>query len=103
MFAALNEQDLLCRVFGKCVAGDQLDREVGDLIGKKGPVLPKLFTYMRYNAELTEKGLSDLGLNGINPEDVQQLDSVAHIKKLQAVGQAVGKRKVLPVHFNGFV
>jgi len=103
MFAALNEQDLLCRVFGKCVAGDQLDREVGDLIGKKGPVLPKLFTYMRYNAELTEKGLSDLGLSGINPEDVQQLDSVAHIKKLQAVGQAVGKRKVLPVHFNGFV
>jgi uncharacterized protein len=103
MFAALNEQDLLCRVFGKCVAGDQLDREVGDLIGKKGPVLPKLFTYMRYNAELTEKGLSDLGLSGINPEDVQQLDSVAHIKKLQAVGQAVGKRKVLPVHFKGFV
>lgn len=103
MFAALNEQDLLCRVFGKCVVGDQLDREVGDLIGKKGPVLPKLFTYMRYNAELTEKGLSDLGLSGINPEDVQQLDSVAHIKKLQEVGQAVGKRKVLPVHFNGFV
>ena len=22
MFAALNEQDLLCRVFGKCLAGD---------------------------------------------------------------------------------
>jgi patatin-like phospholipase/acyl hydrolase len=103
MLAALNEQDLLCRVFGKCLVGVQLDREVGDLIGKTGPVSPKLFTYMRYNAELTEKGLSDLGLSGINPEDVQQLDSVAHIKKLQAVGQAVGKRKVLPVHFNGFV
>jgi hypothetical protein len=26
MFAALNEQDLLCRVFGKCLAGDPLDR-----------------------------------------------------------------------------
>jgi patatin-like phospholipase/acyl hydrolase len=102
MFAALNEQDLLCRVFGKCVAGDQLDREVGDLIGKKGPVSPKLFTYMRYNAELTEKGLSDLGLSGIKPEDVQQLDSVKHIKKLQEVGQAVGKHKVLPDHFKGF-
>lgn len=103
MFAALNEQDLLCRVFGKCVAGDQLDREVGDLIGKKGPVSPKLFTYMRYNAELTEKGLSDLGLSGVNPEDVQQLDSVMHIKKLQEVGQAVGKCKVSPEHFKGFV
>jgi uncharacterized protein len=103
MFAALNEQDLLCRVFGKCLAGDKLDSEVGDLIGKMGPVSPKLFTYMRYNAELTEKGLSDLGLSGINPEDVQQLDSVKHIKQLQEVGQSVGKHKVLPVHFNGFV
>ena len=102
MFAALNEQDLLGRVFGKCVAGDQLDHEVGDLIGKTGPVSPKLFTYMRYNAELTEKGLSDLGLSGINPEDVQQLDSVKHIKKLQEVGQAVGKHKVLPAHFKCF-
>ena len=27
MFAALNEQDLLCRVFGDCLAGDPIDRE----------------------------------------------------------------------------
>ena len=103
MFAALNEQDLLCRAFGKCLAGDKLDSEVEDLIGKRGPVSPKLFTYMRYNAELTKNGLSGLGLSGINPEDVQQLDSVKHIKQLQEVGQSVGKHKVLPVHFNGFV
>ncbi|HEY1430497.1 MAG TPA: patatin-like phospholipase family protein, partial [Stellaceae bacterium] len=32
MFAALNEQDLLCRVFGDCRAGDAIDREVGDLV-----------------------------------------------------------------------
>lgn len=44
MFAALNEQDFLCRVFGKCVAGGPLNREVGDMIGKTGPVRPKLFT-----------------------------------------------------------
>ena len=62
MFAALNEQDFLCRVFGKCLAGDELDREVGDMIGKKGPVPKKLFTYMRYNAELTDDGLKALGL-----------------------------------------
>jgi len=41
---------------------DELDREVGTLIGAKGPVGPgKLFTYVRYNAELSPKGLSDLG------------------------------------------
>ena len=38
MFAALNEQDLLCRVFGDCRAGDPIDREIGDLIGSVGPL-----------------------------------------------------------------
>ena len=33
MSAALNEQDLLCRVFGRCRHGAPIDREVGDLIG----------------------------------------------------------------------
>ena len=38
MFAAQNEQDLLCRVFGKCLAGDPIDREIGDLLGSAGPL-----------------------------------------------------------------
>lgn len=102
MYAALNEQDMLCRIFGKCLAGDELDREVGDLIGARGPAGPnKLFTYVRYNAELTEKGLKALGLADIKPEGVQMLDSVAHVGELQRVGQAVAK-KVKPEHFSGF-
>lgn len=103
MYAALNEQDLLCRVFGKCLVGDRLDSEVGDLIGMKGPISPKCFTYMRYNAELSGKGLAELGCSDINCEDVQQLDSVEHIDKLARVGQAVAKSKVKPEHFKGFV
>src|SRR6516162_5979675 len=57
MFAALNEQDLLCRVFGDCRAGEAIDREVGDLVGSAGPLQQgqKLFTYLRYNAELTRE------------------------------------------------
>lgn len=102
MYAALNEQDMLCRVFGQCLAGDELDREVGNLIAAKGPVGPcKLFTYMRYNAELSSVGLKALGLANIKPEDVQQLDSVAHIPELQQVGKAVAK-KVKAEHFAGF-
>ena len=102
MFAALNEQDTLCRVFGRCLAGDELDREVGDLIGVKGPLgAGKLFTYMRFNAELSHDGLKALGLSDINPEDVQKLDSVAHIPELQRVGNAVAKR-VKPEYFLGF-
>ena len=101
MFAALNEQDFLCRVFGKCLAGDQLDREVKTLIDSKGPVNPKLFTYVRYNAELTRSGLDDLGLEDIKPENVQKLDSVDYIPDLQRVGKAVSE-KVDPEHFDGF-
>ncbi len=102
MYAALNEQDMLCRTFGTCLAGDALDREVGDLIGAKGPVGPsKLFTYVRYNAELSAEGLAALGLPDIQAENVQKLDSVEHIADLQRLGQAVG-RKIKPAHFDGF-
>ena len=102
MFAALNEQDLLCRVFGKCVVGEPIDSEVGDLIGAKGPVTPRLFTYARYNAELTQAGLDALGVTNVDPTDVQQLDSVAHVKELQRVGAALAN-KVAAEHFAGFL
>lgn len=103
MFAAMNEQDLLCRVFGECLAGDELDREVGDMIGKQGPAPTKLFTYMRYNAELTRKGLADLGLPDIEPENVQKLDSVEYITELQRIGQAVAVAKLDLDHFRPFL
>ena len=101
MGAALTEQDLLCRVFGHCLEGDQIDRELGDLATTQGPVSPKLFTYVRYNAELTPDGLTRLGVGHIDPEDVQRLDSVEHVTELRAVGQAVAAR-VEPGHFAGF-
>ncbi len=103
MFAALNEQDFLCRAFGNCLIGDHLDREVGTMIGKKGPIQTKLFTYLRYNAELTKQGLADLGLASINPRDVQQLDSVDHVSGLQAVGRAVAEQRVRLEHYRQFL
>lgn len=104
MFAALNEQDILSRSFGKCLYGDELDRELGDLKDQSVsfPVQSKLFTYARYNAELSREGLDSLNLKHINPEDVQMLDSVEHINELQEVGQAMAK-KISPKHFEGFL
>lgn len=89
MFSALVEQDELCRVFGDCVAGDHLDREVGTLKGSAGPIVEKLFRYVRYNADLTEGGLQAIGCGDINPSLVQQLDSVAAIPELRRIGSAV--------------
>lgn len=103
MSAALNEQDLLCRVFGRCLAGDALDREIGDLKMANGPLgKNKLFTYVRYNAELTPEGLARLGLAHIKPEHVQQLDSVKYIGELQQVGGALTKQ-VERSHFAKFL
>jgi hypothetical protein len=105
MFAALNEQDLLCRVFGDCRAGDAIDREVGDLVGSAGPLErnQKLFTYLRYNVELTREGLDALGCRDIKPEAVQRLDSIDGIPALRTVGERVAETKVRERHFVGFL
>ena len=104
IFAASNEQDFLCRVFGKCLNGGVLDREVWDMKGNngEGPVSPKLFTYMRYNAELTREGLDAMGLPRIEPQSVQRMDSVEYIPELQDVGRAVGKQVDI-AHFARFL
>jgi len=104
MFAALNEQDVLCRVFGDCLAGDPLDRELGSLMPGVGALSEgeKLFTYVRYNAELTREGLDAIGCKDILPEAVQKLDSIDGISDLLAVGIAVAEMKVKPLHFAKF-
>jgi predicted acylesterase/phospholipase RssA len=101
MYGALNEQDMLCRVFGDCRYGAPLDLELGDLVGVRGPAEPKLFSYVRYNAELTQEWLAGQGLSHVRPRDVQPLDSTEHMAELQEVGRAVA-RQVVPEHFAGF-
>jgi hypothetical protein len=100
MYAALNEQDFLCRVFGDCVAGPLLDRETDTMIPSRGPLSEKLFRYARYNAELTAEGLSTLGCGDIEPTSVQKLDSIAAIPDLQRIGTSVAAQRVKPEHFN---
>jgi patatin-like phospholipase/acyl hydrolase len=103
MLATQYEQDFLCRIFGKCLLGDPLDREVGDLLETKGPMESKLFTYVRHNVELTREGLDKLGgLDDIRPEHVQSMDSVEHLTELERIGQALAK-KVKPEYFTGFL
>ncbi len=102
MLAAQMQQDLLCRMFGKCLAGDPIDREVGDLVGARGPVSPKLFTYVRYDADLSREGLDALGLRDVDPDKVQQMDSTQFIPDLQRVGCALAERQVEAEHLAGF-
>jgi patatin-like phospholipase len=100
MYAALNEQDFLCRVFGDCVSGPLLDREVDNMIESRGPLENKLFRYARYNAELTRGGLAALGCGDIEPTSVQKLDSIDALDGLQRIGKAVAAQRVKAEHFN---
>jgi uncharacterized protein len=102
--SAMYQQDLLCRVFGNCLVGDEVDREVGDMIRLSVPGGKKLFTYLRYDAELTRTGLDRLdkvALQDVDPAKIRELDSVRHMDDLQRVGAYVAN-KVLPEHFAGF-
>ena len=69
--------------------------------GNKGPC-GKIFTYLRYNAELSTAGLHRLGVGHLKPEYVQQMDSVDHIPDMQEVGVAVAKSVTIQ-HFGGFL
>lgn len=100
--SSLVQQDLLCRVFGRCRIGDAIDGEVGTLIPgeeeERRAAIPKLFTYLRYHVELSRGGLDGVGVTDLDPRPLQQLDSVRHLAELQCVGRAVAAR-VRAKHF----
>jgi hypothetical protein len=100
------EQDLLCRTFGRCRKGDLLDQEAGALIDAPGSnavrAVPPLFTYLRYDADLSESGLTALGLPDLHPDLVQKLDAVDSIEALRSIGLAAA-RQVESSDFAGFL
>lgn len=97
MFGAQVDQDVNCRIVGRCLYGAPIDRELGDLIPRDeaGKLIPtavdlnRRFLYARYNAELTSKWLNEHNLGDVDPSQVAQLDSVEHINDLVRVGKAV--------------
>lgn len=97
MYGAQVDQDVNCRIVGRCLYGAPIDRELGDLIPRDeaGKVIPtavdlnRRFLYARYNAELTSTWLNAHNLGDVDPSQVAQLDSVEHINELVRVGKAV--------------
>lgn len=63
---------------------------------------PKLFTYLRYDVDLSRQGLDELGLSGLREEDLRTFDQIEHLPKLQQLGQALAQR-VLSGHYAGFL
>ncbi|AEW00100.1 hypothetical protein A4D02_28800 [Niastella koreensis] len=112
MYTMQVDQDINCRTVGRCIYGAPIDREMGDLIplDENSKVLPlendanRHFSYIRYNADLSEEGLADLKLTGIDSDKVREMDSVKHIQDLQTIGKAVGATQVnVAAHFANFL
>ncbi len=88
MNAACREQDQLCRTFGRCITGHEIDDEVGDMKVNKFPWDKKLFRYHRISPQLTEDGLRSIGCEHINHESITPVDCVEFVEQLAEVGRA---------------
>jgi uncharacterized protein len=112
MSQAAVDQDVNCRVIGRCTYGGIIDRELHDLIpiDPQTPDSPlsldvdtgKAFLYVRYNAELTDAGLAELKLRGLDPRKLRKMDEVDNISDLETVGGALADRVDL-AHLGSFV
>jgi uncharacterized protein len=101
MSQASVDQDINCRIIGRCTFGGVIDREIHDLIpsdprDRTRPLaleedVGKAFLYCRYNAELTQDGLHQLGLDDIDAAHVRKMDSIDHVSDLERIGRAVGE------------
>ncbi len=107
MNAASAGWDMTCRTLGVCRHGPPIDREIGDMVmsGPDAPnwTGPKLFTYLRYDPDVSARGLGEMGLNDIDPAVVQVMDSVDHIPHIRRVGITYAAAHCLTQHFEGFL
>jgi hypothetical protein len=107
MNAASAGWDMACRTLGDCRHGARIDREYGDMVGPgaggvPNSTVPKLFTYMRHDPDVSADGLKSLGLGDIDPKHVQTLDSVDYVPEIQRVGTAYAQQHVCIEQFAPF-
>jgi len=121
MYGALIDQDINCRTVGRCSYGDVIDRELLDMVRREGPdegTLPERlarprvplsvdtnrdFLYVRYNVDLSRKGLDALGFQEVEPATAQKMDKAdqEHIELLLGIG-AKAAAQVDIDHFGSF-
>ena len=104
MNAACDGWDMACRTVGRCRFGAAIDREFGDMVGDGVGASDRLFSYLRYDPDVTESGLRALGLSEVDSEHVRLMDSTEFIPEIQRVGAAYAARHIdLQSHFGGFL
>jgi hypothetical protein len=104
------DQDINCRIIGRCVYGAPIDREIGDLVPREDGVpislernLRRAFLYARYNVDLSDGGLDALGLTDIDSAAVAKLDAVDKVPDLTRIGEAAAKQVKLAAQFGALL
>lgn len=98
MFTGTVEQDFLCRGLGKCIVGDPIDGEVGDMINRASSFTEPLFSYIRYNADLSLNGLKSIGCEKLAGNHFH-IDDISAMNTYKIIGEAVACSKVKSEHF----
>ena len=106
MNAAAAGWDMACRIVGDCRFGPAIDREINNLVptpdAPATSTIPKQFAYVRYDPNVSQDGLNQLGLNNIKAQKVQVMDSVENMAEIQRVGTTYAAQKVSLDHLRGF-
>ena len=110
MYAMQVDQDINCRTIGRCTYGANIDLELRYMVpmDSEGNIVPltsdtkRHFLYARYNADLSRKGLDDVGLSDIDSDHVREMDSVLYIDELRKVGRKAAEQISMD-HFGSFV
>lgn len=95
------ENDRLCRALGDCRHGAHIDNEFSATDAPELPGREPLFSYVRYNADISRRGLDAAGLSGVDAKEVAKLDAVGALNDLGAIG-AAARAQVSASHFEGF-
>ena len=97
-------QDVQCRSLGCCRYGEPIDREFGARLDVTGIAGSSLFTYLRYNADLSPKALEKRGITSRREQRrLRKLDKVRAMPRLREIGRSVGAAVDVSNHFRGFL
>jgi uncharacterized protein len=96
-------QDLVCRALARTRAGAPIDREFGSRLDAVNPSGSNLFTYLRYDADLSDESLASLGISEQRArKQLRKLDAVGSMPQLQVIGRSAAHQVEVDLHFAGF-
>ena len=97
-------QDFVCRALGRTRVGAEIDAEFGSRLNVAGVGGTSLFSYVRYDEDLSDASLANAGIREPQAQQrVRKLDSVEAMDDLQTVGRRLAATVDVATHFAGFL